>query len=168
VTPSEVAGILEASGDAVGRLLTSLPEAVATWRPAPDQWCVNECVGHLIEAERRGFSGRIRIILEGDEPALEAWDAAEVARERGDCERSSDELLREFQALRRDSLHLLRSLQPEHLKRGGIHPQVARLTVDELLHEWVHHDGNHLSQAYANVQAYVWPLMGNTRTFSSG
>ena len=168
MTPSEVAGILEASGEAVGRLLTSLPEAVATWRPAPDQWCVNECVGHLIEAERRGFSGRIRIILEGDEPALEAWDAAEVARERGDCERSADELLREFQALRRKSLDLVRSLQPEHLQRGGIHPQVARVSVDELLHEWVHHDGNHLSQAYANVQAYVWPLMGNTRTFSSG
>jgi hypothetical protein len=168
VTPSEVAEILEASGDAVGRLMTSVPQSVARWRPASDQWCVNECVGHLIEAERRAFSGRIRIILEDAEPALEAWDAAEVARERGDCERSSQELLDEFQALRRDSLQLLRSLKPEHLQRGGIHPQVARLTVDELLHEWVHHDGNHLRQAYANVQAYMWPQMGNTQTFSSG
>jgi DinB family protein len=168
VTPSEVAGILEASGDAVGRLMASVPEAVATWRPAPDEWCVNECIGHLIEAERRGFSGRIRIILEGDEPRLEAWDAAEVARARGDCERSTQELVGEFQSLRRESLDLVRSLKPEHLQRGGIHPEVARVSVDELLHEWVHHDGNHLRQAYANVQAYVWPQMGNTQTFSSG
>ena len=30
------------------------------WRPAPGEWSANECVGHLIEAERRGFAGRIR------------------------------------------------------------------------------------------------------------
>jgi hypothetical protein len=168
VSPTEVADILETSGDAVGRLMTSVPPWVASWRPAPNQWCVNECVGHLIEAERRGFAGRIRIILDGDEPSLEAWDAAEVARERGDCERSPQELLGEFNVLRKDSLGLVRSLKPEQLKRGGIHPKVARLTVDELLHEWVHHDGNHLRQAYANVQAYVWPRMGNTQEFSSG
>ena len=32
----------------------------AGWRPAPGEWSANECVGHLIEAERRGFAGRIR------------------------------------------------------------------------------------------------------------
>lgn len=168
MTPGEIAEILETSGDAVGRLMTSVPESVAGWRPAPDQWCVNECIGHLIEAERRAFAGRIRIILESDEPSLEAWDAAEVARARHDCERSSQELLAEFEALRKDSLDLLRSLKPEQLTRGGTHPQVARLTVDELIHEWVHHDGNHLRQAYANLQAYVWPQMGSTQKFSSG
>jgi len=36
------------------------------------------------------------------------------------------------------------------------------------IHEWVHHDANHLRQAYANIEAYVWPQMGNTRNFSSG
>jgi hypothetical protein len=45
---------------------------------------------------------------------------------------------------------------------------VARLTVEELLHEWIHHDGNHLRQAYANVQAFVLPSMGNAQRFSSG
>jgi len=61
---------------------------------------------------------------------------------------------------------LLRSLKPEQMQRGGLHPEVGRLTIDELLHEWVHHDGNHLRQALGNVQAYVWPHMGNTRRFS--
>ena len=45
-------------------------------------------------------------------------------------------------------------------------PDVGRLTVDDLLHEWVHHDGNHLRQALGNVQAYVWPNMGNARRFT--
>jgi hypothetical protein len=78
------------------------------------------------------------------------------------------DLLQEFEPLRRDSVAMVRSLKPEHLPRGGIHPKVARLTVEELLHEWIHHDGNHLRQAYANVQAFVLPNMGNAQRFSSG
>ena len=168
MTPSEVAGTLEASGDAVTRLLTSLPPAIARWKPAPREWCVNECVGHLIEAERRAFAGRIRIILDNHEPPLEAWDAAEVAMARDDCARNPADLRDEFTRLREESVVLVRSLKPEQLQRGGIHPHVSRLTVDELIHEWVHHDANHMRQAYANIEAYVWPQMGNTRNFSSG
>jgi thioesterase domain-containing protein len=168
MTPIEVAGTLEASGDAVTQLLTSIPPPIARWKPAPSEWCVNECVGHLIEAELRAFAGRIRVILENQEPALQAWDAAEVARTRDDCSKDPAELRDEFNQLREESLVLVRSLQPEQLRRGGMHPQVSRLTVNELIHEWVHHDANHLRQAYANVEAYVWPQMGNTRNFSSG
>lgn len=40
------------------------------------------------------------------------------------------------------------------------------LRVRDLLQEWVHHDRNHVRQALANVQAYVWPAMGNTQRFS--
>ena len=87
---------------------------------------------------------------------------------RDDCARNPAELRDEFTQLRGESLVLVRSLKPEELERAGLHPQVSRLTVDELIHEWVHHDANHLRQAYANVEAYVWPQMGNTRNFSSG
>jgi len=60
----------------------------------------------------------------------------------------------------------VRSLESSQLTRSGEHPRVGRLTIDELLHEWVHHDGNHLQQALGNVQAYVWPHMGNARRFT--
>ena len=65
--------------------------AAAGWRPAPGEWSANECVGHLIEAERRGFAGRIRRIVDaakGDQPHLppdlEAWDPPAVAAARRD------------------------------------------------------------------------------------
>ena len=63
---------------------------------------------------------------------------------------------------------MVRSLRPENVARGGMHPEVGRLTVDELLHEWVHHDNNHLKQALSNVQAYVWSRMGNAQRFTKG
>lgn len=168
MTPTETAGILEVSGRAYASLLEALPGEVASWQPAPEEWCVNEVVGHVIEAERHGFAGRIRLMLREEEPQLQPWDQAGTARARHDCDRQPQDLMKELESVRRESLELVRALKPEQLKRGGMHPKVARLTVNDLLHEWVHHDGNHLRQAYANVQAYVWPDMGNARLFSSG
>jgi hypothetical protein len=165
MTPAEVADVLEYSGGAYAGALRAIPPAVASWRPAEGEWCVNECVGHVIEAEKLGFAGRIRTILAADNPTLQRWDQASVAASRHDCERSPLDLLEEFEPLRRDSLELIRSLRPEDLTRAGTHPKVGQLTVGDLLHEWVHHDGNHLRQALANVQAYVFPQMGNAQRF---
>jgi len=166
VTPSEVADLLEMSGRGFANTLQALSPEVASWRPAPDEWCVNEVAGHVIEAEKRGFAGRIRQIIHEPEPELETWDSMAVAKERNDCARPPQQLKDELTELRDVSVKLVRSLKPEQMQRGGLHPKVGRLTIDELLHEWVHHDGNHLRQALGNVQAYVWPHMGNTRRFS--
>jgi DinB family protein len=166
VTPGEVAALLESSGQAFAATLDALTPELASWRPAPGEWCVNEVVGHVIEAEKNGFAGRIKVILGADEPDLPTWDRERIIKDRDDCARDPKELKRELTEVRRESVKLVRSLRPEQMPRGGLHPQVGRLTVDELLHEWVHHDGNHLRQALGNVQAYVWPNMGNARRFT--
>ena len=166
MTPDEIADLLETSGRAFTSTLDSLPREAAAWRPKAGDWCINECVGHVIEAERRGFAGRIKIILGADEPHLETWDQEAVERERKDCERPPSELSAELAAVRKESVRLVRALETKSMSRGGLHPDVGRLTVDELLHEWVHHDGNHLKQALNNVQAYVWTRMGNAQKFT--
>lgn len=168
MTPAEIADLLETSGHAFASTLDALPPQAAAWHPAEGEWCVNECVGHIIEAEKRGFAGRIRIILGADEPHLGTWDQEAVERQRKDCEREPSELKNELVRVRQESLAMVRSLRPENMTRGGVHPGVGRLTVDELLHEWVHHDGNHLKQALGNVQAYVWSRMGNAQRFTTG
>ena len=63
-------------------------------------------------------------------------------------------------------LRIVAGLSPADLTRGGQHPKVGFLTVADLLHEWVHHDRNHIRQMLANVQAFAWPHMGNSRRFS--
>ncbi len=166
MTPGEVADLLDSSGRAFASTLDVLPPEVASWHPARGEWCVNEVVGHVIEAEKSGFAGRIRLILDADEPDLPTSDRDRILRDRDDCARDPKELKRELLEVRRKSVELVRSLRPEQMPRGGAHPEVGRLTVEDLLHEWVHHDGNHLRQALANVQAYVWPNMGNAQRFS--
>ena len=166
MTPGEVADLLESSGHAFAASLDALTPELAAWRPAAGEWCINEVVGHVIETEKNGFAGRIQVILGADEPDLPTWDRDRIIQDRNDCARDPKELKQELLELRGESIKLVRSLRPEQMPRGGLHPQVGRLTVDELLHEWVHHDGNHLRQALGNVQAYVWPHMGNARRFT--
>ena len=166
MTPGEVGDLLESSGHAFAATLDALTPELASWRPAPGEWCINEVVGHVIEAERNGFAGRIQVILGAEEPDLPTWDREKIIKDRDDCARDPKDLKRELLELRGESIKLVRSLRPEQIARGGVHPQVGRLTVEELLHEWVHHDSNHLRQALGNVQAYVWPNMGNARRFT--
>ncbi len=166
--PDHIADLLAASGATVVAELVALGDA-GGWRPEPGEWSANECAGHLIEAERRGFAGRIRIILAADprrQVALEGWDPPAVAEARRDHLRSGAELAAEFESLRADSVRFVRGLGPKELTRGGLHPEVGPLRVDELLGEWVHHDRNHVRQMLAVTQARVWDQMGNARRFS--
>jgi len=167
LTPGQVAALLGTAVTALREECAALPEAVLRFHPAPGQWCVKEVLGHLIESERRGFAGRIRVILASDAPRLEAWDQEVVARARRDCEREARDLVEDLAALRRDSAPLVAALTGPDLERGGHHPHVGFLRVADLLHEWVHHDRNHHRQILANVQAFVWPAMGNTQRFSA-
>lgn len=171
LAPATIAGLLAATATTITAELAALGEA-GGWRPEPGEWSANECVGHLIEAERRGFAGRIRIILEATAarpdlpPDLEAWDPPAVAIARRDHLRDGMELAAEFAALRAEGVALVRTIEPGDLGRFGRHPEVGDLRVDELLGEWVHHDRNHVRQLLAVSQSRVWEQMGNARSFS--
>ncbi|MEX2159352.1 MAG: DinB family protein [Dehalococcoidia bacterium] len=150
-------GTLRAEAGALG------PDAMR-WHPAGGEWCLNEVLGHIIEAEERGFAGRIRDILAGKE--IVTWDQEQVARERKDCERDGLGLLRELEEMREHNTIMVAGLSGEKLRKTGVHPDVGEHSVTDLLHEWVHHDRAHVKQALSIVQAYVWPNMGNTQRFS--
>jgi hypothetical protein len=166
LTPAEVAGFLRAARDHIATELTALGDAGAQWRPAPGEWSANECVEHIIEADKRGFAGRIGRILEQDGVAEHGWDKIAVASERADSERSVAAILAEFRAGREAAIALVEGLQPADLARSAVHDRVGAVSIRDLLHEWVFHDRNHIRQLLANTQARAWPAMGNTRRFS--
>ena len=157
--------MLRSMSSAVLAEMGALPEEMLSWHPAPGEWCAKECLGHMIEAERRGFNGRIRRILAESEPAFAGWDQQAVERERNDCARSTADLIAEFSALRSESVALVAGLTDADLVRGGTHDKVGYVRVNDVVHEWLHHDRNHFRQLQANIQAFVWPMMGNCQKF---
>ena len=164
LSPAQIADLMESTCSLIEAEMKALGDEGCRFHFKPGEWCVNECVGHILEADRRGFGGRIRDILAG-KPLL-AWDQEQVERDRKDCERMSQSLWMEFMGPRHDYIVLVRSLKPEDLDRSGTHPKVGELRVRDLLQEWVHHDRNHVKQIHGNVQAWTWPHMGNTQKFS--
>ncbi|MCD6058981.1 MAG: hypothetical protein K0Q89_2511 [Thermomicrobiales bacterium] len=167
LAPRQAAALLRATPIFLRAEFEAAPRELLRWRPAPEEWCVLEVVGHLIETEERGFAGRIRTILAEERPRFSTWDPSAVARERQDEQRDPAQLLAEFAGRRTAGAALVETLTATDLARGGDHPEVRFLTVDDLLHEWIHHDANHLRQMLANVQAYSWPSMGNAQRFSA-
>ena len=166
LTPAQAAALLRANQTLLEAQLAALPPTLTRWRPAPGEWCVLEVLGHLIETEERGFGGRVRHILAEPRPAFAGWDPDGVARSRHDAERDPAELLVEFTERRSANVAMVEELSVADYGRGGDHPEVGFLTIGDLLHEWVHHDANHIRQLLANVQAYTWPSMGAAQRFS--
>lgn len=162
----QIASLLRATVDIAAAEATALGREAAAWHPTDGAWCVNAVLGHLIEAEQRGFAGRIRLILDQDRPLLPGWDQPAVALARRDCERPAGALAAEFSRLRLAGIALLDRLVPAELERTGMHPDVGELSVRDLLHEWVFHDREHLRQLLENTRALLWPAMGNARRFT--
>ena len=163
LTTAEVADLLESTCALIEAEMKALGDEGCSFHFKDGEWCVNECVGHIIEAEKRGFGGRIKDILAG-KPLL-AWDQRQVARDRKDCERMSQSVFMEFMGIRHDSVTMVRGLKPSDLGKSGVHPEVGELRVSDLLHEWVHHDRNHTRQLLNVQQERVYPNMGNSQKF---
>lgn len=147
--------------------LAELAEDVASWHPAPGEWCVKECLGHLIETESRGFAGRIRRILKEPGCAEQTWDQVQVQKDRGDDARNLRELLDAFSEVRAVSVQLVEGLMNTDLVKVCMHQRVGELSVEDLLHDWIYHDRNHHRQLLAVMQAYAWSSMGNARRFEA-
>jgi hypothetical protein len=162
----QVSLLLRATNSALLAETNQMRASMAAWHPAEGEWCVKECIGHMQEAERRGFAGRIRRILEEPGRKDPDWNQVEVQRLRNDCARDLDELVSEFSEERERSVQLVEGLMSTDLTKACEHEQVGLLTIEDLLHEWIHHDRNHFRQIQANVMAYVWPSMGNSKRFA--
>ena len=112
--PSAVAALLLSAAAVILAELSALPAPALGFHPAEGEWCAKEVLGHLIECEKRGFSGRIHVIMQTEgSPQLEGWDQDAVARARKDCEREWPALYDEFSKLRSASVAQVGGLSPE-------------------------------------------------------
>lgn len=133
-----------------------------------EDWSPSDVVGHLIHAEATDWIPRAEIILapaaerifppfdrfgqfaEPDAPPLEAR-------------------LAEFADARRQSLERLRgwNLSAEQLARTGTHPELGRVTLEQLLATWVVHDLTHIRQIVAFLAKRYTAEVGPWREYLS-
>ncbi len=161
----EISRVLHSTPSVLRNLVAELPERAASWHPSQRKWCIKEVIGHLTEEDKRDFVGRIRVILEQDQPLLTVNDQDEVARMRRDCAKDLQGLLDEFSKVRSGSVEFVARLKETELDRSGMHPKIGLIRVTDLLHEWMYHDLNHIKQISGNVQRFLWAHLGNMQRF---
>jgi len=128
-------------------LLEGLPEAWVEARPHADAWSAKEIIAHLIEGERTDWIPRARILVaHGEAVPFTPFDRSAHLEEAK--RQSLSNLLGCFDDLRTDNLQTLHDLKitPAMLQRTGMHPDLGRVTLEQLLATWVVHDLAHMKQ----------------------
>ncbi|MCC7478004.1 DinB family protein [bacterium] len=139
--------ILERTPALLSLQLSGLPEQWLRATEGPGTWSPFDVAGHLLHGEKTDWRVRISRILEhGESLAFETFDRTAMFRDSQG--RSIDELLADFARLRAENLDFLRGLdlQEEQLGLCGLHPQLGRVSMRQLLATWTAHDLAHLLQ----------------------
>jgi uncharacterized damage-inducible protein DinB len=123
-------------------LLASIPAAKHDYRYAPEKWSVREVVQHLADTERV-MSYRALTALRGDsESALPGFDENVFARFAEVGDRTMEDLLEEFRAIRTATHKLLERVSPDTEARttfaNGYHT-TARAIAYMILGHVIHH-----------------------------
>jgi len=113
-------------------------------QPAPGEWSALECLLHLVEAEREVFPVRLQRFLHGRD--FEAFNP-DAGTRSALAALEPLALSAEFAQLRAGSLRLLAGVGAADLERTALHPELGRVTLDQMIHEWAAHDLMHTVQA---------------------
>ncbi len=149
-------------------MLQGLPSEWEKSDEGEKTWSPYDVVGHLIHGERTDWIPRAKIILEeGEGKTFEPFDRyAQFEESKG---RSIEELLQRFEEMRKENIQTLREmrLRPEDLARTGSHPELGKVTLEELLATWVAHDLDHLVQISRTMARQYQETVGPWRAFLS-
>ena len=139
--------ILSRTPSVLSALLDGLADSWLQFREAEGTFSAHDVLGHLVYGEQTDWIVRARIILEhGEARPFTTFDRR--GHEGFAAIKSTRELLREFADLRAANLEALHtfSLDERLLDATGMHPELGRVTMRQLLATWVAHDLSHIAQ----------------------
>jgi len=115
-------------------------------RPAPGEWSVLECIGHVLDGEVV-LAGRYRWVLAHDEPELVPYDQDLWVDGLHHNEDDPEQLVSTFEALRAADLDLWRRSSAEARARVGRHRERGPESFEMMFRMLAGHDRVHLDQA---------------------
>jgi DinB family protein len=164
----EGVAVLERTPGALRAMLAGLPDQWTHRNEGGETWCPRDVIGHLVHGERADWIPRARTLLEaGESRPFTPFDR--FAQFRESAGKTLPQLLDEFEALRRENLAILASLNltAADLARAGTHPEFGRVTLGQLLATWVAHDLDHVVQIARTMAAQYRDAVGPWRAYLS-
>ncbi len=123
------------------RLLAVVSDAEAIAPTAPGKWSIKQILGHICDTERvMGY--RALRFARGDQTELPGFEQDDFVREANSNSRSVEDLLAEFENIRKATIALFSSLPPGADTRAGI-ANGNRMTVRALAYIAAGHAQHH-------------------------
>ncbi len=162
----EITDVLSRTPAVLSALLIGVAPDVLAHRATPDGFSPMDVLGHLIYGEKTDWVPRIKLILAtGDSVPFVPFDRRGFEKAiRG---RTAEELLLEFASLRQANVEYLAglNLSNERLALVGLHPELGRVTLGQLLATWAAHDLNHVDQVVRVVSSRYGEAVGPWRAY---
>ena len=121
--------------------LSDIPESRSGYAYAPGKWTIAQMVQHMIDTERI-FVYRLLWIIRGGSQPLPGFDENAFAAAAPAQNRSFQQLIQEFDTLRKSTDHMMAGLSPEDLNQEGVasgHPVTANAICYMIYGHALHH-----------------------------
>lgn len=133
--------------------LSRVPAEALQWRPGPAQWSAHEVIVHCADSETNAYL-RIRYLAAEKEPLIVGYDQEEWARAFDYHAQPLDTALATVEAVRGNTVPLLRRLPEAVWSREGRHTESGRYTAEDWLRIYAQHLEGHARQIERNLEAW--------------
>lgn len=133
--------------------LALVPDAAVKWRPAPGRWSAHEVVCHCADSEANAAI-RLRYLIAEKDPVVVGYDQDQWARLFDYHAHPLEPALLTVEAVRANTVPLLRRMTEEMWKREGRHTESGRYTVLDWLRIYSDHLEKHARQIERNLEAW--------------
>jgi hypothetical protein len=153
---AERAALIEKCGSAPARFLeavAAVPAEALKWRPAEGEFSVHEIICHCADAETVD-AARIRYLVTQDNAAIVGYDENVWARRLDYQSHPLDLALATIDAVRANTVALLRRLSEDAWQSIVTHTQSGRCTAADWLRTSAEHLDEHVAQINRTAEAW--------------
>ena len=156
LTVADRDALIRRYGEGPARLraaLAAVPGKALQWRPKAGEWSAHEVVCHCADSETNAYA-RIRYLTAEPEPLVLAYNEAQWAVALDYHSHPLDLALATVDAVRANTLALLRRLPEAAWRRMGRHTGSGPYGAEDWLRIYAVHLDDHAAQIDANVAAW--------------
>jgi hypothetical protein len=133
--------------------LARVPEEARKWRPGPGKWSVHEVVCHCADSELNA-AARVRYLVAEKDAVIVGYDQDEWARRFDYHQHPLEPALQTVEAVRANTLAMLRRLPADAWTRVGRHTESGRYGVEDWLNSYAEHLEKHSGQIERTLGAW--------------
>lgn len=149
-----------AEGPAILRkALEPVPADALKFRPAPGKWSVHEVIVHCADSETNAHM-RIRYLLAEAKPVIIGYDQDTWARTLDYHALPLEPALATIEAVRANTVPLLKSLPESAWKRMGTHSERGSYGVEDWMETYAEHLEVHARQIANNLRDWKQDVKG--------